>query len=744
MTLTAYAAAVVRRWPWVVLAGLVGALLGPGLAPAATYEAGTELYVGVARVDDREDAVYAALLREEVLPTLAELARSAPDGAGAEGTTVRAELVEDTSVLRVSVGAATPQLAAARADAVADAVRDRARTTYRDADGAPLLTVATVAPATPPRVPASRDGTTLAALGTAGGAALAALGAGLLEGARPRVHTAAQVPGAPVLAAPGGRGRRRAARRAVRVDRLRTLLGSGAGGRPVALVGSSPHRAGLTRELAAGGVLDVVDGPGRSPGGVVVVAEAGRTTVRQLDADLAAVRDGGAAVRGVVVDGHARGGRLAALLDRVEPRAAVRPWTSPTGWCALLALAVAGADLSLPLAATSGLVVTALLLPLWGPALRRYRGGVPLAVLTGLGLLSGLLLARWSAVDHAVAPLEAAATGFAVLTGLGTVGLLLWARTVLPLRAVGVAFGVGQLVHGLLRVPVSDNPVKFELSFPLTVVLLSLVVGRRRPGASLAVLGGMGLLNVLNDARSAFALCLAAAAAVVWQARPGVAGRAVRWGRGAVLLLVGGTAAYALLSELLVSGALGAGLQARSAAQVAQSGSLLVGGRPEWTATWSLVQSRPLGFGLGTVPSPGDVQLGASGIAAVNDPTAEGYLQHYLLDGRFELHSVVADLWSNLGPLGLLLGLTMAGLLVAALAVRLARREAPALLCFLVPTALWFLAFGPLPTDLDAVTLAVGLALLPRAAAAPPVAQPPAVAEPGPVRGRVPVGTPAG
>ncbi|MGY1779062.1 hypothetical protein [Geodermatophilus sp. SYSU D01036] len=721
MTPTTYAAAVVRRWPWTVLGALLGALLLAVVAPAPTYEAGAELYVGVARIQDQEEAVHAALVRREVLPTLVELATAS---GSADGTTVEAGLVEDTSLLHVTVSAPDPQLAAERATSVVDAVRNRVEATWRAGDGTPLLRVTTVTETGPPPAPASADRRTLAVLGLGAGAALAALAAGLAELARPRVHTAADVPGVTVLAELGGSGRSAAARRAGRVERLRWLLGAGVAGRrgQVALVGATRRRSELAGELAAGGVL-VVDGdggPGSRPDAVVVVAEAGRTTVRGLAADLDAAQDGGVPVAGVVLDGRGRGGRVAAVLARADRTGAGRPWSTPSGICALLALAVAGADLRLPMATTSGLLVAALLLPVWISALPRYRGAVPLAVLTGLGLLCGLLLARQSAVDHTFDPLEAATTAAAVLTGLGTVGLLLWARTVLPLRAIGIAFGLGQLVAGLLRSPGSENAFKFELSLPLTVVALSLLAGRRRPAASVAVLGLLGVADVLNDARSAFAFCVGAAALVLWQARPARPGRTVRWVRGALVLGTGAVVAYALLTDLLLSGALGSGLQARTTAQVAQSGSLLLSSRPEWTATWSLLQHSPLGFGLGTVPSAEDVEVAGTGIAVVNDPTAQGYLHHYLLAGRFELHSVVADLWSNLGPVGLLLGLTMAGLVVTATAARLSRRRASALLCFLAPAALWYLAFGPLPSDLDVVVLAVGLALLPRADTAGP------------------------
>lgn len=612
MTPMAYAAAVVRRWRWLALGGVLGALLGLSLAPSPSYETATELYVEVARVGAQEDPAYAALVRDRVLPSLLELASAAPADRSLAETSAAAELVQDTSVLRITASASSAELAAARAEAAADAVRTLLDDTYRDLDGAPVLTVATVTPAEIPSTPASRGRTTTAVLGLAAGAALAVLGAGLAELARPR--------------APAVEG------------------------------GGLPGSTGLPPSERLARLLAGADGAGRR-----------------------------------------------------------KPWSTPSVWCAVLALAAVGADLRLPMATTSGLVVTVLLLPVWLPVLRRYRGGVPLAVLVVVGLVCGLLLARRAAGGHGFAPLEAAATAGAVLTGLGTVGLLLWARTVLPVRPLATAFGVGMLVHGLLRISGSANPFKFELSLPLTIIVLSLALGRRRPGASVTALGVLGLLNIVNDARSAFAFCLAAAGLVLWQARPtSRTGRAVRWGRGALLVGTAGATAYALLTDLLLSGALGSGLQARTATQVAQSGSLLLSGRPEWTATWALMREQPMGFGLGTVPSPADVQVAEAGLAVVNDPTAEGYLHNYLLAGRFELHSVVADLWTNLGPVGLVLGLTMAGLLGVSAATLLARRRASALVCFLVPTALWFLAFGPLPTDLDVISLALGVALLPR------------------------------
>ena len=77
-----------------------------------------------------------------------------------------------------------------------------------------------------------------------------------------------------------------------------------------------------------------------------------------------------------------------------------------------------------------------------------------------------------------------------------------------------------------------------------------------------------------------------------------------------------------------------------------------------------------------------------------------------------QLHSILADLWAALGPAGLLLGLAMGGLAVVGFMEQFGRRRASGLACLLVPMALWNLPFGPLSSNMDTLTLALGLLLL--------------------------------
>jgi hypothetical protein len=117
------------------------------------------------------------------------------------------------------------------------------------------------------------------------------------------------------------------------------------------------------------------------------------------------------------------------------------------------------------------------------------------------------------------------------------------------------------------------------------------------------------------------------------------------------------------------------------------------------------------------VPTAADGRIAQDALTATRIPTVQGYLQHYLFDGHVELHSVLADLWAGAGPAGIALAVALAGVLVRAFSELLTQRRASGLACSLLLLALWYLAFGPAPANLPDVAAAVGLLLLPSAAA---------------------------
>ncbi|GAA4359772.1 hypothetical protein [Angustibacter luteus] len=363
------------------------------------------------------------------------------------------------------------------------------------------------------------------------------------------------------------------------------------------------------------------------------------------------------------------------------------------------------------------LPIELLLLPLWWPATRRAPAFAPLMWLVGVALASGFWLAVWNGSDHAYTHGGMIATTSLVLSVFLGVGVILWARTVLGLRWTGVAFAVGLLMSAAQTASsglAATNPWKFAWSLPVTLLLLSLLAPVRSRLVQVLALGGLALSGVTNDARSFFGMCLFTAGLVIWQGLP--AGQPGRLRRITPAVLLAGLLALVYWggTKLLLDGALGSGLQERSQAQVLKSGSLLAGGRPEWTATWQLMHERPLGFGLGSVPTSSDIVVAKTGLSKVLEDYDSGYVDKFMFGGAFKLHSVAADLWVNLGVLGLLLALVVAVILLGSLVRALADRTASAVVIFTTVVAVWFLAFGPIVSNLGDIGLALGLTLLVR------------------------------
>ncbi len=385
---------------------------------------------------------------------------------------------------------------------------------------------------------------------------------------------------------------------------------------------------------------------------------------------------------------------------------------------AAVALFLLGLDVSASNGLSTGLFVAVTLIPVWGPALRRYRGATTLLVLGAAALAAGWVLAL-SDSTHDVDPKVAVQTSLQLVTAFAGIGLILWARQVLPVPRIAIVYGLGLLVSALAKTRGSDNAWKYELAVPITMIVLGYVTSRSR-WLQVATLMGLAAVGVLADHRSYVGFCLAVVAVVVWQGRP-VRGRRVGPGWQVALLGVFAFGVYRLGTSLLLSGSLGYNLQQRSISQIRDGGSLILGGRPEWHATLKLMQANLNGFGVGSIPTARDVVLAERGLVSVGLQTKNGYVYNYMFGGTFRLHSVVADLWSNLGVAGVVLALAIGLALLLSLSSAMADRQASALVVFLALNSLWNLAFGPLYSSLPELIPALGLVLLvrpPRAAAA--------------------------
>ncbi|WP_218022719.1 hypothetical protein [Cellulomonas biazotea] len=363
---------------------------------------------------------------------------------------------------------------------------------------------------------------------------------------------------------------------------------------------------------------------------------------------------------------------------------------------------------------TTAIVVPIALIPVWWSAPRKYVGAGGLFALGGLAVAAGVWLTAVSSATHAISPVVLRANLLLVIGGFCGIGLLLWARTVLPLRTVALSAAAGLVLRVGLEPINPANPWKYNFSYAVTVLALGLVVRRRPRPVEIVLLLGLAGMCMVNDSRSAFATLVLAALLVAYQLRPATMGR--RASAFATIALFAGIAAcvYSVGTTLILEGYLGEATQERSQAQVQASGSILLGGRPEWGASTALFESRPMGFGVGVVANLDDILVAKSGMAELNYDPNNGYVENYMFGSEIKLHAVIADLWSNFGFAGIVLGAWILVLAIWSIASAAARRVASGLVIYLTCVMLWNFAFGPIYSSMPIIVLALGMLLLPR------------------------------
>ncbi|MEY9954279.1 hypothetical protein [Leifsonia sp. EB34] len=385
---------------------------------------------------------------------------------------------------------------------------------------------------------------------------------------------------------------------------------------------------------------------------------------------------------------------------------------------AAVALVIIGARIQLPQGLTAGYLVATLLIPVWVPVLRRFHGGVLLILLGLAAALNGMILTDLAnGTTHTGNGLMLQNT-FVLVGTMLTIGVVLWARTLMPIWAVGLLFGIGLVVgidpHGILA---GGNPWKFVFAVPVTIVALSLAMIRHSRPVELVMLVALSGLSMVSDARSGFAILLLTAVLVVWQMRPTAVTRRASTARVVLGLLVISAIAYNVGQSLIVDGALGQATQQRTITQIDTSGSLILGGRPELAATTALVQHFPFGFGSGVYANSTQILVAKQGMHAINYAPNNGYVDNFMFGTGFELHSMIGDLWAGYGVAGVALAIALLWYTLRGLGHTIAARTASALLIYLAVRTLWSLFFGPWYSSVVLLTLLIGIALIPRESA---------------------------
>lgn len=362
---------------------------------------------------------------------------------------------------------------------------------------------------------------------------------------------------------------------------------------------------------------------------------------------------------------------------------------------------------------TVGMILAIMLIPCWFPALRKYRGAHGIMLLGVAALGSGVLLYAASSSDHVTnVTLLVSQTSVMVELLVGA-GVLIWARELMSDGWVAGLFGVGLLI-GLSPDSslFSSNPWKFGFSTGVTVIALALAHHTRKRWLELVVIASLVFVSARTDSRSSFAILALTFILVAWQLRTT---RSIRGGTG--LRFVFGLAAigivvYGVGQSLILNGYLGDSAQQRSISQIDASGSLIVGGRPELAATAALMAERPFGFGTGVVPSFADVTVAKHGMQGIGYQPDNNYVESYMFGDRFELHSVVGDLWAEFGLAGIVFTLALVGYSIRGLSYGIAHRTMSSVMIYFVIRGFWNMLFGPVYGSAILLLPLVGLVLI--------------------------------
>ena len=353
----------------------------------------------------------------------------------------------------------------------------------------------------------------------------------------------------------------------------------------------------------------------------------------------------------------------------------------------------------------------AALIPVWWRCALRHSGAGTLMLGLGMSLLAGIWLSIYSAPDHGVVTRQRILNLVLVFSLAVGIGVIVWARTLIRDSTIALLFGIGMLAGLRVNAGFLDNPWKFGFDKPLSLILLALACrsrGRLVAPAALLVLVALG---TISGARSRSGILLVALVIAIWQTLP--PSRHARGAATRVIAYAGALsyATYQIGQSILLEGALGSAAQARTQEQIDQSGSLLLGGRPEIGATWALMRDRFEGLGFGVGVNQHELAVAKSGMAATGYDPENGYVSNFMFGDGVELHSGLGDLWAYMGPVGLVVGIGLMALVIWRLGEMVAVRKADAFLLMLALTILWDMAFSPLKSGFPFLVLGLGMLL---------------------------------
>lgn len=361
-----------------------------------------------------------------------------------------------------------------------------------------------------------------------------------------------------------------------------------------------------------------------------------------------------------------------------------------------------------------GVLLSLAIVPIWFRSASSYRGARALQILMLAAIACGLVLLLQTTTTHEIVHQRAAALPLTMFFSAFTLGVLLWARQVTNIATLGVSFGAGALIESLIRMGEwGENAWKYGYAWPCAVIALSLVIGRKKePLWSSLIVAAIVGVSIGGGYRSLVAFAVVALALylfTIWNTRGSSVRRGIRFG---LVVVATPVLAFVSFSWLLLGGALGSIAQTRTEEQIAESGSIVAGGRQEWAAAVALFRENPLGFGPGVVPNPEDISVGKAGLATIGANVESYHVNTYLFGGQFRFHGIASDLWASFG----LVGLGLAAVLLVAIGWFLWRSGVAAststIQTLLALWAVWDIVFSPLDSNWRYLIFTISIVLL--------------------------------
>ncbi|MCR2053018.1 hypothetical protein NSA19_09230 [Actinomyces bowdenii] len=310
-------------------------------------------------------------------------------------------------------------------------------------------------------------------------------------------------------------------------------------------------------------------------------------------------------------------------------------------------------------------------IPVTWSAVRHQRRFSPLLLLGTLAGLTGLLLSWTVGPTFHINGGHQRAMVMSLLALPWATAAFVWGARHLGASRAAAALSAGTMLSALPLLVTNDNPWKFGIGVPMTLMVLALINHRGRP-LQLLALAALAAVFMAHDARLLPAFLAIIAATVFWQATASwfrwrlPAPRRAAIIQALVLTVIGIGAITAVLAAS-ASGSLGVDAQTRTLAQSRGESNFLLNARPEVGAAWALAHHRPWGYGAGVLPRYEDIQVAKDGMAALGYDPSNGYVENFMFGNGFELHSALVNVWVAASLPGAALMLLIAGLTLLAL-----------------------------------------------------------------------------